>query len=149
MGCKTPGMKIRSKGKGRGLGTGKGKGPLRKKKKYESVEMAMTELDEAADELYFGFLYEDSDLEELNVLLAEADVVSITKAKRKKIAKEYSKVAHKKAGPGSGKFAALVKGGMSPALAAYIGRKKYGKKKMDKWSAAGKKRMEKRKKKVA
>ena len=26
--CKTPGMKIRSKGKGRGLGTGKGLGPI-------------------------------------------------------------------------------------------------------------------------
>ena len=28
MGCKTPGMKIRSKGKGRGLARGKGKGPI-------------------------------------------------------------------------------------------------------------------------
>jgi len=33
-GCKTPGMKIRSKGKGRGLAIGKGKGPLNKKKKF-------------------------------------------------------------------------------------------------------------------
>jgi hypothetical protein len=42
---------------------------------------------------------------------------------------------------GSGKrFKALTDSGMSPALAAHIGRKKYGKKKMAKMAAAGSKR---------
>lgn len=42
---------------------------------------------------------------------------------------------------GSGaRFAALEKKVGSPALAAYIGRKKYGAKKMAKLSAAGRKR---------
>jgi hypothetical protein len=42
---------------------------------------------------------------------------------------------------GSGKrFAALRKKGMSPALAAHVGRKKYGAKKMAQMSAASRKR---------
>lgn len=42
---------------------------------------------------------------------------------------------------GSGKrFKALTDSGMSPALAAHIGRKKHGKKKMAKMAAAGYKR---------
>lgn len=39
-----------------------------------------------------------------------------------------------------GRFAALAKKTGSPALAAYIGRKKYGGKKMAKLSAAGRKK---------
>lgn len=47
----------------------------------------------------------------------------------------------RKAKLGSGKrFKAMVKKVGSPALAAYIGRKKYGKTKMAKLSAAGRKR---------
>lgn len=47
----------------------------------------------------------------------------------------------RKAKLGSGKrFAALRKSGMSPALAAYVGRKKYGSKKMSQMSAKGRKR---------
>lgn len=38
-----------------------------------------------------------------------------------------------------GRFAAMVKSGKSPALAAYIGRKKYGNKKFQKLSVKGKK----------
>lgn len=45
---------------------------------------------------------------------------------------------------GGGRFAKLVSQGKSPALAAWIGRKKYGKKKMSKWSAAGRKRAAKK-----
>lgn len=41
---------------------------------------------------------------------------------------------------GGGRFAQLVSQGKSPALAAYIGRKKYGAKKMAKLSAKGKKK---------
>jgi hypothetical protein len=41
---------------------------------------------------------------------------------------------------GGGRFAAMVASGKSPALAAYIGRKKYGAKKMAKFSAQGRKR---------
>jgi hypothetical protein len=41
---------------------------------------------------------------------------------------------------GGGRFKKLTKGGMSPALAAYVGRKKYGAKKMAKFSATGRKR---------
>lgn len=42
---------------------------------------------------------------------------------------------------GSGaRFKKLTKGGMSPALAAYIGRKKLGKKKFQKLAAAGRRR---------
>jgi hypothetical protein len=41
---------------------------------------------------------------------------------------------------GSGaRFRALVKSGKSPALAAYIGRKKFGKKRFGKLSAGGRK----------
>ncbi len=40
---------------------------------------------------------------------------------------------------GGGRFKQLVAQGKSPALAAYIGRKKYGAKKMASWSAKGKK----------
>ena len=48
---------------------------------------------------------------------------------------------NKNAKPGSGgRFAAMVASGKSPALAAYIGRKKYGAKQMSKWSAAGRKK---------
>ncbi len=36
-----------------------------------------------------------------------------------------------------GRFAALVASGKSPALAAYIGRKKYGKAKFQKMAAKG------------
>lgn len=36
-------------------------------------------------------------------------------------------------------FKKMVKGGMSPALAAHIGRKKYGKKRFQKAAAKGKK----------
>ena len=47
----------------------------------------------------------------------------------------------KKARLGSGKrFKKLTKGGMSSALSAWIGRKKYGKKKMAAMAKAGKKR---------
>ena len=67
-------------------------------------------------------------------------------AKSTKLGKAYTKVM-KKTKPGSGKrFAALTsslkkKGAKTPgALAAYIGRKKYGKGKMAKMSAAGRKR---------
>jgi hypothetical protein len=41
---------------------------------------------------------------------------------------------------GGGRFQAMVDSGKSPALAAYIGRKKYGAKKMAQFSAAGRKR---------
>jgi hypothetical protein len=41
---------------------------------------------------------------------------------------------------GGGRFAKMVASGKSPALAAYIGRKKYGNKKMTKFSANGRKR---------
>lgn len=41
---------------------------------------------------------------------------------------------------GGGRFAAMVASGKSPALAAYIGRKKYGKKKMAKFAAKGRER---------
>lgn len=41
---------------------------------------------------------------------------------------------------GGGRFAAMVASGKSPALAAYIGRKKYGKTKMAKFSSQGRKR---------
>lgn len=40
---------------------------------------------------------------------------------------------------GGGRFKQMVASGKSPALAAYIGRRMYGKKKMAKMSAAGKK----------
>lgn len=39
---------------------------------------------------------------------------------------------------GGGRFKQMVASGKSPALAAYIGRKMYGKKKMAKMSAKGK-----------
>jgi hypothetical protein len=39
-----------------------------------------------------------------------------------------------------GRFKALVASGKSPALAAYIGRKKYGSAKMTKMSATGRRR---------
>ena len=39
---------------------------------------------------------------------------------------------------GGGRFAKMVASGKSPALAAFIGRKKYGAKKMSSWSAKGK-----------
>ena len=38
---------------------------------------------------------------------------------------------------GGGRFAKMVASGKSPALAAYIGRKKYGKKRMAKFAAKG------------
>jgi len=41
---------------------------------------------------------------------------------------------------GGGRFAKMVASGKSPALAAYIGRKKYGAKKMASFSAQGKKK---------
>lgn len=41
---------------------------------------------------------------------------------------------------GGGRFAKMTANGMSPALAAYIGRRKYGASKMAKFSAAGRKR---------
>ena len=41
---------------------------------------------------------------------------------------------------GGGRFKKLAKKVGSPALAAWIGRKKYGKKRMAKMSAAGRKR---------
>lgn len=41
---------------------------------------------------------------------------------------------------GGGRFAAMVASGKSPALAAFLGRKKYGASKMEKWAAAGRKR---------
>jgi hypothetical protein len=48
---------------------------------------------------------------------------------------------------GSGaRFRALRKKGVSPALAAYIGRKKYGKKRMAKLSAKGRRRAARRRK---
>jgi hypothetical protein len=40
---------------------------------------------------------------------------------------------------GGGRFAQMEAKGVSPALAAYIGRKMYGKKKMAKMAAKGKK----------
>jgi hypothetical protein len=47
----------------------------------------------------------------------------------------------RKAKLGSGKrFKSLTKKGMSPALAAWVGRKKYGKAKMASMAAAGRKR---------
>lgn len=45
-----------------------------------------------------------------------------------------------------GRFKKLVAGGMSPALAAHIGRKKYGKKRFQEMAAAGRKRKAKSKK---
>ncbi len=51
------------------------------------------------------------------------------------------KMTKKKPPLGSGaRFKALTKGGMSPALAAYIGRKKYGKAKFASLSAKGRKK---------
>lgn len=41
---------------------------------------------------------------------------------------------------GGGRFAAMVASGKSPALAASIGRKKYGAKKMEEFAEKGKKR---------
>jgi hypothetical protein len=41
---------------------------------------------------------------------------------------------------GGGRFAAMVASGKSPALAASIGRKKYGSEKMEDMAAAGRKR---------
>lgn len=41
---------------------------------------------------------------------------------------------------GGGRFAKMVASGKSPALAAYIGRKKYGSKKMAQFSAKGRAR---------
>jgi hypothetical protein len=41
---------------------------------------------------------------------------------------------------GGGRFAAMVAGGKSPALAAFIGRQAYGAKKMASMAAAGRKR---------
>lgn len=41
---------------------------------------------------------------------------------------------------GGGRFAAMKRKGMSGALAAYIGRKKYGKKRFQEMSAKGRKR---------
>jgi len=40
---------------------------------------------------------------------------------------------------GGGRFKQMVDKGMSPGLVAFIGRKKYGAKRMAKWSAAGRK----------
>lgn len=42
-----------------------------------------------------------------------------------------------------GRFAALVASGKSPALAAFIGRKKWGGKRMAKLAAGGRKRAQK------
>lgn len=48
---------------------------------------------------------------------------------------------NKNAKPGEGgRFAAMVASGKSPALAAYIGRKKYGAKKMASMAAKGRKK---------
>ena len=74
----------------------------------------------------------------------------VTRAR--KMAKSKGRIAKKNMGKlGSGKrFAALkkklaAKGASNPgALAASIGRKKYGKKKMSKWSASGRKRATKK-----
>ena len=41
---------------------------------------------------------------------------------------------------GGGRFAAMVASGKSPALAAYIGRKKFGAKRMAKMAAHGRER---------
>lgn len=41
---------------------------------------------------------------------------------------------------GGGRFAKMVASGKSPALAAYIGNKRYGKKQMQKWAKAGRKK---------
>ena len=45
---------------------------------------------------------------------------------------------------GGGRFAAMVASGKSPALAAYIGRRKYGAKRMAKMAAHGRERAEHR-----
>lgn len=45
---------------------------------------------------------------------------------------------------GGGRFAKMRRSGMSPALAAYIGRKKYGRKRYAKMAAAGRKRAARR-----
>lgn len=45
---------------------------------------------------------------------------------------------------GGGRFAQMEAKGASPALAAFIGRKLYGKKKMASMAAKGKKRAEKK-----
>lgn len=52
-------------------------------------------------------------------------------------------MAKPKLGSG-GRFRALVASGKSPALAAYIGRKKYGSAKMAKLAAKGRKRKRKK-----
>jgi len=50
-------------------------------------------------------------------------------------------MAKKKPKLGSGaRFKALTKSGMSPALAAHIGRKKFGKTKFQKMAATGRRR---------
>jgi hypothetical protein len=41
---------------------------------------------------------------------------------------------------GGGRFRKMTRSGMSPALAAYIGRKKYGKARFQKMAAAGRRR---------
>lgn len=41
---------------------------------------------------------------------------------------------------GGGRFAAMVASGKSPALAAYIGRRKYGAERMAQFSAQGRRR---------
>ena len=41
---------------------------------------------------------------------------------------------------GGGRFAAMVASGKSPALAAWIGRRKYGASQMSRWAAKGRKR---------
>lgn len=62
------------------------------------------------------------------------------------MAKAKAKVAKKSLGKlGNGKrAAALKKKGLSGALIGVIGRKKWGKSKMTKWSAAGRKRASKK-----
>jgi hypothetical protein len=47
---------------------------------------------------------------------------------------------------GGGRFAQMTAHGISPALAAYIGRKKYGAKRFAKMAAAGRKRAARKKK---
>lgn len=47
---------------------------------------------------------------------------------------------------GGGRFQQMLDQGMSPALAGWIGRKKYGSKKMSSWSAKGRARAAKMRK---
>lgn len=97
----------------------------------ESFRESLVYLDTVSDEVFEAMLLGD--------IVVEGKVVKIGAARRARISKSYEKA--KSSPPGSGeRFKALVHGGMSPALAAWIGRKKYGAEGMKKMSLSGKRK---------